>query len=132
MRSITWVWGPEHVAAARRAIELRAQILGDLAGDVGDHGRQVAVRLEAKLRAYRPDEPFKVTKAQLRVLEEALQDLAEVDGDVAAGELVEIFDEAHRLAEAGIPRRLAGPRLELVLEAIEARRSIFPLMPLEA
>lgn len=143
MRSITWVWNAEHVAAARRAVELR---LGDFSSDVDDRDQQVAGRLAAKLRGYDPEQNFTVTKAQLRVLEEALQDLADVVHDearwplsqelataaAAAAELVEIFDEAHRLAEDGVPRRKAGPQLQLVLEAIKARRPVFPLMPLEA
>lgn len=144
MRSITWVWGPEHVAAALRGVELRLEDY--FCVDVEDRDQAVAGRLAAKLRAYRPDESFTVTRAQLRVLEAALQDLADVVNDearwplsqelataaAAAAELVEVFDEAHRLAESGVPRRQAGPRLQQVLNVIESQRSIFPLMPLEA
>ena len=111
-RSIIWVWATQHHAAAVRALRAAGPTRHAM-DPVGNCLR----RLETQ-----PD-GGRLTRAQLRSLEDALADHADVD--VHAAELLEILDEAHRLAEAGVRKREATGRLELVLDAILARTAPF-------
>ncbi len=113
MRSIRWAWNHAQYLAA---VDVAVREAG-LAGIAKDIRRQrVAVGLLERLRkAGSSAAPLRITHAQSRLLHESLGETG------YEGELRELFDEAHRLAEEGIPVRERVRRIQAVLEAIEER-----------
>lgn len=105
MKSIRWAWDQRHHDAAR--------IVASRLRSTGTHNqRRVAGNLHDRLNKY----PVRVSHAQLRLLHEGLR------GDGDEGELREILDEAHRLADTDMRVMDRIKASERQLSFINARR----------
>ena len=116
MKAVRWVWAQRHWEAAVQ-VAVREAGLAGIAQDVRRH--KVAGGLVARLRkAQNAYGRLRITHAQYRLLHEAL------GTEGAEGELREIFDEASRVSDAGLPHRERQKNAERLLDALDERRSV--------